>query len=104
MTLTPLEQLASDLRRNASGGDDYPWEFAKSIADRIDAALRSTPDSAKETTMDSKELSERKRAEVDIWDGMLRQKAREYVAQGMSHEAAEERACNDIRREIRASK
>lgn len=53
--------------------------------------------------MDSKELSERKRAEVDIWDGLLRQKAREYVRQGLSHEEAEERACSDVRREIRSS-
>lgn len=53
--------------------------------------------------MDDIELSQRKRAEVDIWDGLLRQKAREYVRQGLSHEDAEERACSDIRREIRRS-
>ena len=47
------------------------------------------------------ELSRRKRAEVDIWDGLLRQKAREYIAKGMSHEEAKEKACTDIRREIR---
>lgn len=48
-------------------------------------------------------LQRAKRAEVDIWDGVLRQKAREYVRQGMTHEAAEEKACSDIRREIRQS-
>lgn len=44
-----------------------------------------------------------KRAEVDIWDGMLRQKVREYERQGAPLEEAEERAARDIRREIRRS-
>jgi hypothetical protein len=45
----------------------------------------------------------RKRAEVDIWDGLLRRRAREYVERGMSHEEAEDRAATEIRREIRQS-
>ena len=36
-----LEQLIRDLRTNPSGGDDYPFEFALAVADRIDAALNS---------------------------------------------------------------
>lgn len=50
-----------------------------------------------------RELTTRKRAEVDIWDGMLRRKVREYVAQGFSCNDAEEKAAADIRREIRRS-
>ena len=53
--------------------------------------------------MDDRELHQRKRAEVDIWDGMLRQKTREYERQGIPLEEAEERASRDIRREIRQS-
>lgn len=44
-----------------------------------------------------------KRAEIDAWDAEMGRRARAYVAQGMSYEAAEERACQDIRREIIAS-
>jgi hypothetical protein len=49
------------------------------------------------------ELRRRKRAEVDIWDGQLKLKAREYIAQGMSHEEAEQKAATDIGREIARS-
>lgn len=53
--------------------------------------------------MDYEDLARRKRAEVDIWDGMLRQKVREYERQGIPLEEAEERASRDVRREIRRS-
>jgi hypothetical protein len=56
-----------------------------------------------ELKMDQEELTRRKRAEVDVWDGMLRQKTREYERQGMPLEQAEEKASADIRREIRRS-
>lgn len=47
--------------------------------------------------------SQAKKAEIDIWMGQVAVKTREYVKQGMSHEEAEEKAVNDIRREIRRS-
>jgi len=53
--------------------------------------------------MDYEDLARRKRAEVDIWDGLLRQKVREYERQGVPLEQAEEKAAADIRREIRRS-
>lgn len=46
---------------------------------------------------------EAKRAERDAWTDDMVRRARAYVAQGMSHEAAEQRAVADIRREIRNS-
>ena len=52
--------------------------------------------------MNGRELAERKRAEVDIWDEMLRRKVREYCSQGYSCNDAEEKAAADIQREIRA--
>ena len=42
-----------------------------------------------------------KRLEVDAWTQRLRSKAREYAANGISLEEAEERAFKDIQREIR---
>jgi hypothetical protein len=44
-----LRDYARDLRRNASGGDDYPWEFAKGVADYLEvlidrAAARPAPE------------------------------------------------------------
>lgn len=42
-----------------------------------------------------------KRAEIDGWMRQVDQRARRYMRQGMSAEAAEEKATNDIRREIR---
>ena len=56
-----------------------------------------------ELKMDQEELTRRKRAEVDVWDGMLRQKTLEYERKGIPLEEAEERAARDIRREIRQS-
>lgn len=44
-----------------------------------------------------------KKTEVDAWTRQIYTKAREYMAQGMSAEKAEERATDDIRREIRQS-
>jgi hypothetical protein len=44
-----------------------------------------------------------KRAEVNAWDRQLQLRAKQYRAQGMSAEEAEEKACRDIRREIRQS-
>lgn len=52
---------------------------------------------------DAKEYYRAKRDEVDAWSNRMARKARQYVAEGMSHEDAEERACKDIRREIRRS-
>lgn len=43
----------------------------------------------------------KERHEVDAWMQEVRRKAREYMAAGMSAEAAEEKAVADIRREIR---
>ena len=34
-----IKEYASDLRRNASGSDEYPWEFAKSIADYLEILI-----------------------------------------------------------------
>lgn len=48
------------------------------------------------------ELARNKQAEVDVWMGQVAMKVRQYVAQGLSHEAAEERAIDDVRREIRS--
>lgn len=33
-------EYARDLRRNSSGGDDYPWEYAKSTADYLEELVR----------------------------------------------------------------
>ena len=49
------------------------------------------------------ELRRRKKAEIDIWEGRIRLRAREYLSQGISLEEAEEKATTDIRREIRGS-
>lgn len=39
-----IQQYARDLRRNSSGGDDYPWEIMRGVADYLDELLaRSTP-------------------------------------------------------------
>lgn len=35
-----IKQYAIDLRRNASGGDDYPWEFAKGVADYLGELIK----------------------------------------------------------------
>ncbi|WP_155253456.1 hypothetical protein [Bradyrhizobium japonicum] len=53
--------------------------------------------------MNEDDLTLRKRAEVDIWDGLLRRKVRELQQQGMPLEQAEERAAAEIRRDIRRS-
>jgi multidrug resistance efflux pump len=34
-----LRQYAQDLRRNPSGGDDYPFEVMNAVANRIDEIL-----------------------------------------------------------------
>ena len=39
--------------------------------------------------------------EVDIWTAYFETKKREYVAQGMSEEDADERASREVRDEIR---
>lgn len=44
--------------------------------------------------------AEKQRAEVDIWEGVLHQKVREYRSMGLSYDEAEERAAADVRREI----
>lgn len=41
-----LRQYAQDLRRNPSGGDDYPFEIMKAVANRIDEMLAASPPSA----------------------------------------------------------
>lgn len=53
--------------------------------------------------MSDRDTHQQKRVEIDIWVGMLRQRAREYERQGIPLEEAEERAALDIRREIRQS-
>jgi len=35
-----VKQYAIDLRRNASGGDDYPYEYAKATADYLEELLK----------------------------------------------------------------
>jgi len=32
-------EYASDLRRNSSGGDDYPWEYARATADYLETLI-----------------------------------------------------------------
>ena len=44
------------------------------------------------------------KVEVDIWTRALTALERQYVAQGMTREQAEEKACNEIRRQIRDGK
>jgi hypothetical protein len=45
----------------------------------------------------------KERTEVDAWTRQMQAQAREYMRAGMSAEEAEEKACQDIRREIRNS-
>ena len=33
-------EYARDLRRNSSGGDDYPWEYARATADYLEELVR----------------------------------------------------------------
>jgi FAD/FMN-containing dehydrogenase len=33
-------EYARDMRRNSSGGDDYPWEWAKATADYLEELVR----------------------------------------------------------------
>ena len=35
-----IKQYALDLRRNASGGDDYPYEYAKATADYLEELIK----------------------------------------------------------------
>ena len=42
------------------------------------------------------------RHEVDAWDERRLELKRRYLQDGLSEEAADERATNDVRREIRA--
>jgi len=35
-----IKQYALDLRRNASGGDDYPYEYAKAAADYLEELIK----------------------------------------------------------------
>lgn len=35
-----IKQYARDLRHNASGGDDYPFEFAKGVADYLETLIK----------------------------------------------------------------
>lgn len=48
--------------------------------------------------------AQEKQAEIDAWMSQVKAKAREYIKQGLSPEAAEERAVLDIRREIRGAR
>lgn len=34
--ISGLHQYSTDIRRNASGGDDYPWDLMRGVADEID--------------------------------------------------------------------
>ena len=34
--LVSVKEYSRDIRRNSSGGDDYPWEIMKSVADELD--------------------------------------------------------------------
>lgn len=45
--------------------------------------------------------SNSKRHEVDAWERQMQRLAKAYREQGMDAEAAEEKAVNDVRREIR---
>lgn len=51
--------------------------------------------------MNDDDLTQRKRAEVDVWDGLLRRKVRELEQRGVPLEQAEEHAAAEVRREIR---
>jgi hypothetical protein len=35
-------EYANDLRRNSSGGDDYPWEYAKATADYLETLITTS--------------------------------------------------------------
>jgi len=39
-----IKEYASDLRRNSSGSDEYPWEFAKSIANYLEILISRASD------------------------------------------------------------
>jgi len=39
-----IKEYARDLRRNSSGSDEYPWEFAKSIADYLEILISRASD------------------------------------------------------------
>jgi len=46
---TLIREYARDLRRNSSGGDDYPWEWAKATADYLEVLIeRASPHSRPE--------------------------------------------------------
>ncbi|MEY9235435.1 hypothetical protein ABIF78_007758 [Bradyrhizobium japonicum] len=47
--------------------------------------------------------AQRIRAQIDIWDEQRKAKLREYIAAGMDPDAADERATNEIRQQIRRS-
>ena len=38
-----LAEYARDLRRNSSGGDDYPWETMRGVADYLDVLMQRHP-------------------------------------------------------------
>jgi hypothetical protein len=38
--VTLIREYAHDLRRNSSGGDDYPWEYAKATADYLEVLIQ----------------------------------------------------------------
>jgi hypothetical protein len=41
------------------------------------------------------------RAQIDMWTTLMDAKKREYIAEGMSEEDAEDKACAEVRAEIR---
>src|SRR4029453_2258838 len=45
-----IKQYALDLRRNASGGDDYPYEYAKATADYLEELIKRAKRSEEHTS------------------------------------------------------
>lgn len=50
---TLVREYARDLRRNASGGDDYPWSFAKGAADYLETLIERSKTGAGQTSTDA---------------------------------------------------
>jgi len=52
---------------------------------------------------DQEQRRARVMAQIDVWDDLRKTKKREYIAQGIDPEEADERATTEVRMEIRRS-
>ena len=55
------------------------------------------------TMTDQEQRRARVMAQIDVWDELRKTKKREYIAQGIDPEEADERATTEVRMEIRRS-